>query len=491
MIGQTISHYKILSKLGEGGMGEVWKAEDLNLERQVALKFLASHLIADPEIHKRFQREAKAAASLSHPNICYVHEIDEVDGRAFLAMELVEGEGLEDRIEQGPLPLNEALDLARQAAEGLQAAHDKGIVHRDIKPGNIRITADGRAKILDFGLALLTEGSKLTKLDTRVGTVAYMSPEQAQGAEVDHRSDIWALGCLLYEMVSGQRPFKGQYDQALLYEIVGEEPEPLTGLRTAVPVELEFIANKCLEKQAVNRYQTAREVMVDLRNLEEKLKSGKSTILRSGAAAAGVSGVNSLDQSVARSAVSVDPGPRGQHRERLAWLIAAALGVGMLALAFVHFGEKPPEAPLRRFTLTPPVGIAASDRLTDVAISPNGRHIAFTGAGPDGKLWVQDLDQRQPRAIERSEGAAGPFWSPDSEFIGFAAASELRKVSRQGGLATVLCQMASSDFFGGSWSPDGELIAFASASVPNISSVPNITESHLWEAQSARWSPKT
>ncbi len=212
MTGRTISHYKILEKLGSGGMGEVWKAEDLKLGRQVALKFLASHLVSDPEVRKRFEREAKAAASLSHPNICYVHEIDEADGKSFLAMELVEGEGLDERIGKGPLPLGEGLDLAQQIADGLQAAHEKGVVHRDIKPGNIIITPDGRAKILDFGLALLTEGSKLTKLDTTVGTVAYMSPEQSQGAEVDHRTDIWALGCILYEMVCGQRPFQGTYD---------------------------------------------------------------------------------------------------------------------------------------------------------------------------------------------------------------------------------------------------------------------------------------
>ncbi len=286
MVGQTISHYKILEQLGAGGMGEVWKAADLKLERQVALKFLAPHLVSDPETHKRFEREAKAAASLNHPNICHVYEIDEADGKAFLAMELVKGESLEALIEKGPVALEDALDLARQLAEGLREAHNNGIVHRDIKPANALVTPDGLVKILDFGLALLTEGSKLTQLDTSVGTVAYMSPEQAQGSEVDRRTDLWALGCVLYELISGQRPFQGQYDQAIVYSILNEEPQPLTGVRTGVPVELELLVGKCLAKDAANRYQNADDLIVDLRNLGEKLKSGKSTVLSAPAAPA-------------------------------------------------------------------------------------------------------------------------------------------------------------------------------------------------------------
>jgi serine/threonine protein kinase len=227
VVGQTISHYRITEKLGEGGMGVVYKAEDTKLERTVALKFLAAHLLNDDEAKQRFLREAKAAAVLSHPNICTVFEIDEADGKTFLAMEFVEGETLENRIAKGPLPLKDALDIGRQVADGLEAAHEKGIVHRDIKPANVLLDAKGRATIMDFGLARLTEASRLTKADTTMGTVAYMSPEQAQGLDVDHRTDIWALGCVLYEMVCGQRPFRGQYDQALFYEIVNQQPEPL------------------------------------------------------------------------------------------------------------------------------------------------------------------------------------------------------------------------------------------------------------------------
>jgi serine/threonine protein kinase len=244
IIGSSISHYKIVKKLGEGGMGVVYKAEDTTLERTVALKFFAQHLLNDEEVKERFLREAKAAAELDHPNICTVYEIAEVDGKTFISMAFLKGETLEERISQGPLSLKDALDIARQATDGLEAAHEAAIVHHDIKPTNIMIDTKGRATIMDFGLARLTEASRLTKLDTAMGTVAYMSPEQAQGMEIDSRSDLWSLGCVLYEMVSGQRPFQGQYDQALLYEIVHEEPAALTGLRTGVTVELEFVANK-------------------------------------------------------------------------------------------------------------------------------------------------------------------------------------------------------------------------------------------------------
>ena len=198
-------------------------------------------------------------------------------------MEFIEGESLDAQIERGPLSLKEALGFARQVADSLAAAHAKGVVHRDIKPGNLLVTPQGRVKILDFELALLTEGSKLTQLDTTVGTVAYMSPEQAQGVEVDYRTDLWALGCVLYEMVRGQPPFQGVYYQALVYEIVNQEPEPLTGVRTGVPMELEWIVGKCLAKDREDRYNHAEDMMLDLRTLAEKLKSGGSAILRTAA----------------------------------------------------------------------------------------------------------------------------------------------------------------------------------------------------------------
>ncbi len=248
MTGQSISHYKILEKLGSGGMGEVWKAEDLKLGRHVALKFLASHLVADPEVHKRFEREARAAAALDHPNICTIHEIDEADGHIFLAMSLLEGESLDKKIARGPLELEEALDIGQQIAKGLEAAHMKGVVHRDIKPENIMVGDQGHVTIMDFGLAQLTNASRLTKADQTMGTVAFMSPEQTEGSGTDHRSDVWSLGVVIYEMVVGQQPFKGDYAKAIMYSILNEAPEPITAQRTGVPMALERTVNKCLAK---------------------------------------------------------------------------------------------------------------------------------------------------------------------------------------------------------------------------------------------------
>jgi len=276
MIGKTVSHYKILEKLGEGGMGVVYKAEDTKLKRTVALKFLPSSIMASEAEKTRFVHEAQAAAALNHPNICTIYEIDEADGQQFIAMEFVEGQSLKAKIEAGPLKLDEALGIAMQAAEGLQAAHEKKITHRDIKPANVMITNKAQAKIMDFGLAKLAGRTVITKEGTTVGTVAYMSPEQGRGEEVDQRTDIWALGVVLYEMITGQHPFKGLYEQALVYSILNENPEPITGLRSGVPMELERIINKALAKNADERYQHADEILVDLRSMQKNFASGAS-----------------------------------------------------------------------------------------------------------------------------------------------------------------------------------------------------------------------
>ena len=254
MVGQTISHYKVLDKLGQGGMGVVYRAQDTKLDRTVALKFLPAHLLGDEDIRKRFEREAKAVASLHHPNICPVYEIDDVDEKAFIAMAFIEGESLDKKIEQGPLKLDQALAIAQQVAQGLEAAHEKGIHHRDIKPENLMVDAKGHVTIMDFGLAQLTEASRLTRTDETLGTTSYMSPEQTEGSGTDHRTDIWALGVVLYEMIVGDQPFKGDYDKAIMYSILNEEPEPITALRTGVPMELEVGVGKCLEKEPQRRY---------------------------------------------------------------------------------------------------------------------------------------------------------------------------------------------------------------------------------------------
>ncbi len=441
MVGQTISHYKILEKLGSGGMGDVWKAEDTKLGRPVALKLLASHLLRDEEARKRFRREAQAAASLSHPNVTAIHEIDEADGETFLALEYVEGETLEQRIEQGPLPLQDALDIARQIAEGLQAAHAKGIVHRDIKPGNVLITPDGRVKILDFGLALLTERSKLTNLDTTVGTVAYMSPEQTQGSGTDHRTDIWVLGVVLYEMVTGQHPFKGDYDKAVMYSILNEEPEPITALRTGVPMELEVAVSKALAKKHTERYQNTDELVVDLNGLQKRLESGRPRVM-------------------ATSAQTASIGRHAAPYSKVHWAVAVLPTVALLGLGYVHFSESEPDRAVRRFTVKPQ-GLLAG------GIFPDGKHL-FYGTESEGKpvVWVRPISSEFARRLDETHGLVGGFPSPDSRSFVFAADGELKRMSIDGSEVVKLCELpwpaSARPFSGGDWDPVTDRIVFSS-----------------------------
>ena len=268
MIGKTISHYKILEKLGSGGMGVVYKARDLRLDRFVALKFLPPHLTQNEEDKQRFIQEAKAASALDHNNICTIHEIDQTDdGQLFISMACYDGETLEDKIKDERLKIKEIIYIAIQIAEGLNKAHEKGIVHRDIKPANIMLTTEGVVKILDFGLAKLSEQTKITKDLTTMGSVTYMSPEQTKGTQVDHRTDIWSLGVVLYEMITGRPPFKGEYDTAVVYSILNELPEPVSALRDGIPAELERIINKSLQKAPVERFQHMDELRLDLQQI--------------------------------------------------------------------------------------------------------------------------------------------------------------------------------------------------------------------------------
>ena len=528
MIGQTISHYRITEKLGEGGMGVVYKAEDTKLDRPVALKFLAAHLVSDEDVRKRFEREAKAAAALNHPNICTVHEIDEFEGKTFIAMAFLEGEGLDKKIEAGPLKLKDALDVAIQTAKGLQAAHGKGIVHRDIKPANLMVGPEGHVTIMDFGLAQLADRSKLTRLDETMGTVTYMSPEQTYGADIDHRSDVWSLGVVIYEMVTGQQPFKGHYDKAVMYSITSEQPEPMTGLRTGVPMELEWLVGKCLAKEADKRYQSTADMVVDLDMLSEKLKSGKSTIVRT--APAGSAGTPRAPQQATgtraqhpeplHSAIEMSEHPlvkyrviengretgdairyvaedtelhrsvairvlpqsseqqieRRQRLQRRAVVGMGALLAASLALwALLWFRNPSSDAPRQpvRFSFTPenletftPDNIETSGSAS-AAVSPDGRHIVFvTEEKGERALWVRGLDREAPRKIEGTEEAEDPFWSPDSQSIGFGTETELKRVSLSGGEPIALCRLsqARATFFaGGSWSPDGEQIVYSAS----------------------------
>ena len=455
---RTISHYRLLEKLGEGGMGVVYKALDTNLNRTVALKFLASHLTEDPTAKERFRREAQAAAAVDHANICTVHEIDEAGGQMFIAMAYVEGRSLDKKIGAGPLELNEALDIAMQTAQGLQAAHERDVVHRDIKSSNLMLTPQGQVKILDFGLARLADRSRLTKTETVVGTVSCMSPEQAERKPTDRCTDIWSLGVLLYEMVTGRLPFEGDREQAVLYAIVHREPTPITAVRVGIPVELDHHVGKALAKDPDDRYQHVEDMVVDLRALKRASSSSASPYVGTQPDAAAW--------------------PVGSPRVYQA--LVAVMAAALLAVSFLHFRETPPEVPLRRFALKPPEGFGASFYSNYVAVSPNGKHVAFIG-GAERALWVQDLDQRQPRLIDGTEGAIDLFWSPGSDLIGFVAGGKefgagggLKKISPQGGIAVSVCRVPPSHFHGGSWSPDGRSIVFSSGNPHSIYEVPAV-----------------
>jgi TolB-like protein/Tfp pilus assembly protein PilF/predicted Ser/Thr protein kinase len=291
--------YQIVEELGRGGMGVVYKAEDTKLKRIVALKFLPPELTHIPDVKDRFMREAQAAAALDHPNICTVYEFDEAEEKTFISMAYIEGQSLRNKLESGPLELDEALRIAIQTAQGLQMAHKKGVVHRDIKSANIMVTEDNQAKIMDFGLARMTGGTLITQEGTAMGTIAYMSPEQTQGEEVDHRTDIWSFGVVLYEMFGGQLPFMGEHDQGVVYSILNRKPKPLAELRSEIPVSIGQVVDKALEKNPDKRYQQIDELLDDLKSIsagivpdeikvrlrKEKLRRRKRTILYAGAAA--------------------------------------------------------------------------------------------------------------------------------------------------------------------------------------------------------------
>jgi serine/threonine protein kinase len=253
--------YKILKEIGRGGMGIVYKAEDTRLKRTVALKFMPPELTREPEAKERFAREAQAAAALSHPNICTIFEIDEKEGKSFIAMEYIEGQSIREKVKKSPLEIREALDMAIQAAQGLEEAHKRGIIHRDIKSANIMVTASGQAKVMDFGLAKVSGSSLLTKEASTMGTVAYMSPEQAKGEAVDHRSDIWSFGVVLYEMLTGELPFKGEHEQSLMYAIMNKQPLPLIKVRPGIPREVENIVHTALAKNVAERYQSFEDIL--------------------------------------------------------------------------------------------------------------------------------------------------------------------------------------------------------------------------------------
>ena len=460
MIGTTVSHYKILEKLGEGGMGVVYKAQDTTLDRLVALKFLPDHVAVGSAELERFIQEAKAAAGLNHPNICTIYGIEESAGKNFIAMEFVDGQTLQEK--KSSLSMKQALDVGIQIAEGLAAAHEKGIVHRDIKPENIMFRKDGRVQIMDFGLAKLRGASRLTKEGSTVGTAGYMSPEQVQGQETDHRSDIFSLGVLLYEMLSGQPPFKGVHETAIAYEIVNVDSPPMSSIKSEIPPELDAIILECLEKDPKERTQSASQVALALKRYRRE--SSRSRASRITAARPAISGV------VPSPEISNVAWNKLPSRT---WIITGVIALGTLILGFaassLFFPASTPH-PVIHASINMPAGIQYNDALGgNSAISPDGSIVAFVARDSSGRtqIWVRALASVNSKPLDGTDGATYPFWSHDSRSIGFFAEGSLRTISASGGPVVTLADAPFGR--GAAWSANGT-IAFS----------PNLTDPNLY-----------
>jgi serine/threonine protein kinase/Tol biopolymer transport system component len=452
--GARLGPYEIVDSLGAGGMGEVYKARDTRLERTVAIKVLPSHFAADQERRARFEVEARAISRLNHPHICMLHDVGHEGGIDFLVMEYLEGETLARRLERGPLPLDQVLRYGIEIADALARAHKQSIIHRDLKPGNVMLTKSG-AKLLDFGLAKVhlavvrasalsqapTDTRSFTRAGTLLGTVQYMSPEQLEGEPTDERSDIWALGCVLYEMGTGRRAFDGKSRAGLIAAILSSEPPPMSSVQPMIPRALDRLVRTCLAKDADERWQSAQDLVNDLRWLEE-------------------AGAQLTRQP---------PLPaRWKRRDQLLAAFVGAVATAMVAGPLVWTARAKPPVPVMRFTvpLTGPPPLVQPA----LTLSPDGTRLVFAG-GSSGTapLYIRAFDHVETAPIPGTERATGPFFSPDGRWIAFFADRKLRKVNLQGGTPITLCEAANPR--GGAWGAD-DTIVFAPGSDSGLYQVP-------------------
>jgi eukaryotic-like serine/threonine-protein kinase len=444
--GTKLGPYEVVAPAGAGGMGEVYRARDTRLNREVAIKVLPAAFARDPERLRRFQQEAQAVAALNHPNILAIHDFGEHEGSPYIVTEFLEGETLHALLGAGALPVRKATELAQQVAIGLAAAHDKGIVHRDLKPENIFFTRDGRVKILDFGLAKLrpeaaTSDSPTLASQTEpgivMGTVGYMSPEQVKGQVADHRSDLFSFGAILYEMLAGRRAFRRETSVETMSAILKEDPQELTETGRSIPPALGRIVRHCLEKNPEERFQSARDVAFALGALSD-----------SGSAATG----------------AVTIGPRRAWRQ---WLRFAA-EVALVGISVSLFLTRPYEKPKSsvQAAILPPAGDGFWANITQpAAISPDGRFLAIIAIRNGHKqLWLRRLDVSDAQAVAQSEDASNPFWSPDSRYVAFFVPGKLKKADVSGGSVSDICP-AGTFGMGGAWSPRG-VIVFATFAAP-------------------------
>jgi len=448
MIGETLGPYQIVAKLGAGGMGEVYRARDSRLDRHVALKLLPDELASDPERLIRFEREAKAASALNHPAIVTIYEVGTTGRQPWISMELVEGDTLRAMLASGPLPLRRTLAIVAQLADGLAKAHDAGIVHRDLKPENVMVTGDGFAKILDFGLARLNDASDVavtrptvgTRPGAVMGTLAYMSPEQASGAVVDFRSDQFSFGAVLYEMLTGERAFERWSSVDTLSAILRDDPRPMGELNVTIPPPVRWIVERCVEKRAADRYGSTRDLARDLANARDH-----------------------LSEMSAAPVVAPDDTSRGVPtrtiwREAIPWALAVVLPLATagVLLRRAPTDETPRIASALRFTLAAPEnGVIGKGKF---AVSPDGRRLALVVTEKEAtRLWVRPLDSLAWQALAGTDGATDPFWSRDGVTIGFFAGDKLKRVAASGGEVRTICD-SDGEGLGGAWGSDDVIV---------------------------------